>query len=100
MPSQHEHRVKTFRPDSDGEYRPAQDVLATADVDMNRFLRACLRWLIVDPTDAMRTLAPYLPPVATKGRPKAASPSEARSGVEGCERGDGQMPPASPARDR
>lgn len=74
MPNQHEHSAKTFRPDTCHEYAPARTVLTDAGVDMNRFLRACLRWLVADPAAALRTVTPHLPPVAFKGRRKPSEP--------------------------
>jgi hypothetical protein len=71
MPNQHEHATRTFRPDICLEYAPAQETLSAAGIDMNRFLRACLRWLVADTTTVLAGLEPFLPPQPTKGAPEA-----------------------------
>lgn len=76
--SQHRFPNRNYRPDTELEYEPAKAAVEAAGHDMNRAVRACLRWIAKDPDVALGALAPFLDSVAAttpRGRPKAQPPA-------------------------
>jgi hypothetical protein len=79
MSSQHARRNRNYRPEP-SEYDPAHATIEQAGHNMDRLVRAMLRWFNADPQGALATLAPYLAEVeqaTPRGRPPvnpAASP--------------------------
>lgn len=55
----HRYPTRNFRPSLD-EYDPAKTAIEAAGTNVNRVLRAVLRWITADPGAALRTLAPHL----------------------------------------
>lgn len=77
MSSQHRNPNRNYRPDDQREYEPVRKAVEAAGHDMNRFVRACLRWAAHDPPAAFVTLDPYLSEVAAetpRGRPRKPVP--------------------------
>jgi hypothetical protein len=60
VPNVHRYRPKNFRPNPEDEYAPAQAAIGDAGTNVNRVLRAFLRWVAAEPTKALQVLAPYL----------------------------------------
>jgi hypothetical protein len=67
--NQHRHPTRNFRP-APAEYDPAKAAIDAAGLDVNRVLRAAMRWIRDDPDTALATLTPYLPDEAPRGRPR------------------------------
>ena len=80
MASQHRLQPRSFRPEP-AEYAAAQADLAARGLQMDAFLRACLRELHRDPDRFLALLAPGWPSPKPQGRPprqEAGAPRAAR----------------------
>lgn len=56
----HRYPVRNFRPNVGDEYDPAKAAVENSGTNMNRVLRAVMRWIAADPATALQTLAPHL----------------------------------------
>lgn len=56
----HRYPTRNFRPNLEDEFNPAKTAIEAAGTNMNRVLRAFLRWVASDPSTALRALAPHL----------------------------------------
>jgi hypothetical protein len=56
----------------DEEFAPATEAIKAGGLDVQRVLRAALRWIRDDPDTALATLQPHLPDEAPRGRPPRA----------------------------
>lgn len=77
----HRHPVRNFRAPAD-EFEPATEAIRAAGLDVQRVLRAALRWIRDDPDTALAILQPHLPEEAPRGRPPRADRSQ-RGGGQG-----------------
>lgn len=56
----HRYPTRNFRPNIEDEFDPAKTAIEAAGTNVNRVLRAVMRWIARDPGQALRTLAPHL----------------------------------------
>lgn len=88
MSGVHRYPTRNFRPNLEDEFDPAKTAIEAAGTNVNRVLRAVMRWIASDPVGALRLLAPYLAEVDKDTDPNDVG----KRGGRPSKRHDGESP--------